>query len=112
MNPRLRVECCDCHTILGYKPCDPAQDGKVSHGYCKPCFQKTGVEITKEIEEEWGQLRKTIPLMGKTVFYRFLGTVEQGTVWYDDGKRLRVCPMGCDRKEYGPWIDYGDLVFL
>lgn len=112
MDHRLRVECCDCHTLMGYKPCDPAQDGKTSHSYCKSCFQKTGVGITKQCEDEWEQLRKSVPLMGKAVFYRYLGKVEQGVVWYDDGKKLRVRPRGCTKEKYGPWITYDDLVFL
>jgi hypothetical protein len=54
-------------------------------------------------------------LVDKTVFYRFFGKIEQGVVWYDNGvNAVRIRPLGCKGtlKEYGPWIDYKDLLFL
>lgn len=38
--PRILVMCCVCHAHLGDKPCAPAQDGLVSHGYCPSCVRQ------------------------------------------------------------------------
>ena len=35
--PRLLIVCCRCQGSMGTRPCDVAQDGEISHGYCHAC---------------------------------------------------------------------------
>lgn len=47
---RLNRKCMYCGTFLGTKPCEPALDGKTSHGACEPCYaQQMHPELAEKI---------------------------------------------------------------
>jgi len=62
--PRLRIECCACHRLMGYRPCLPAQNGQTSHGYCRPCFLEIRVDqkslVSPELEADWAALARSL----------------------------------------------------
>ena len=45
IGPHLVRVCCVCHTIMGYTPCAPENDGKRSHGYCDTCLESERARI-------------------------------------------------------------------
>ena len=58
--PVLNVVCSVCHKRLGYRPCIPAQAGKSTHGYCRPCWQSFGYETTPDLETHWKELEESL----------------------------------------------------
>jgi hypothetical protein len=44
----MRARCCRCDADLGRRECIPEQTGKVTHGFCQPCYERAMAEIREE----------------------------------------------------------------
>lgn len=56
--PKMEIRCCHCQKTIGFKTCDPAQVGYVSHGICIDCIRK---HYPEDADEILGEETITVP---------------------------------------------------
>ena len=52
---RLKVVCQHCGKRFKDKPCEPAQDGHVSHGICPECHMREMEKIRLQLNQMYGR---------------------------------------------------------